>query len=388
MPKKLLHYDVVFAGAGCAGLSLALRILQSPALASLNILLIDQQSKQENDHTWCFWETQPGFFESIVYHRWEKAKIYTHHHQLNLSFHPFAYKMIRSVDFYRFAHDRLQHAQSQHPHRKIGWLYEPVLNIEHQQTHAIVHTTSHHIQASYVFNSLPPAFPANSYKHFLWQHFRGWFVHMHKPTFDPKSIILMDFRVPQQNATAFMYVLPTSSQDALLEYTVFSTHLLVAEAYNTCIYNYMQQHYPNITYDIIEEEQGKIPMTDFNFPSQHGPIIYLGTAGGQTKASTGYTFSFIQQHSDALIRAWEKTGKPQLSPTLHQRIYRWYDQLLLHVLQHQLYPGDQLFKILFEKNAPASVLRFLNNQSSWVEDLHIIASLPAKPFLKAFFAQL
>ena len=53
-------------------------------------------------------------------------------------------------------------------------------------------------------------------------------------------------------------------------------------------------------YTIVEEEFGVIPMTNTNFPFFKDGMYYIGTAGGQTKASTGYTFRFIQKQAHIL----------------------------------------------------------------------------------------
>jgi len=87
-----------------------------------------------------------------------------------------------------------------------------------------------------------------------------------------------------------MYVLPTSANEALLEYTLFSKDLLAKEEYETEIQNYIQKL--GITeYEIIEKEQGNIPMTCYPFWQHNSKnILNIGSAGGWTKASTGYTF--------------------------------------------------------------------------------------------------
>jgi hypothetical protein len=43
-----------------------------------------------------------------------------------------------------------------------------------------------------------------------------------RPVFDPGVATFMDFRVPQEGGTCFVYVLPTDPRRALVEYTVFS----------------------------------------------------------------------------------------------------------------------------------------------------------------------
>jgi lycopene beta-cyclase len=68
-----MQYDYIISGAGCAGLSLAMHIINSGRLADKKILLIDKDPKRANDRTWCFWEKDKGLFESIVVKEWEKV---------------------------------------------------------------------------------------------------------------------------------------------------------------------------------------------------------------------------------------------------------------------------------------------------------------------------
>jgi lycopene beta-cyclase len=51
-------------------------------------------------------------------------------------------------------------------------------------------------------------------------------------------------------------------------------------------------------------------MTDHKFPEWEGNIIYLGTAGGKTKSSSGYTYRFIQKHVETLVTRLEVSGDP------------------------------------------------------------------------------
>ena len=60
----------------------------------------------------------------------------------------------------------------------------------------------------------------------LQQHFIGWFIKTEKNEFDDDVATFMDFEIPQNGTTAFMYVLPISKTEALVEYTLFSEKLL------------------------------------------------------------------------------------------------------------------------------------------------------------------
>lgn len=105
----------------------------------------------------------------------------------------------------------------------------------------------------------------------------------------------MDFRVSQEEGTTFVYVMPLSPTQALVEYTLFTERLLTQDQYNAGLKNYIESFLQTNEYKVLEEEFGVIPMTDLVFPEVEGNIIHLGTAGGQTKPSSGYTFRFIQK---------------------------------------------------------------------------------------------
>jgi lycopene beta-cyclase len=139
-------------------------------------------------------------------------------------------------------------------------------------------------------------------------------------------------------------------------------------------------------YQVTDEETGVIPMTNFRFSGGKNNIINIGTAGGQTKGSSGYTFNFIQRHSAALVQSMISTGEPSISNTRNR--FHFYDSVLLNILQRNTLPGNLIFSRLFERNPAANVLRFLDNHSTLSQDLKIISTLPTMPFLKAAMQQI
>ena len=116
-------------------------------------------------------------------------------------------------------------------------------------------------------------------------------------------------------------------------------------------------------------------------------MFHIGTAGGQTKASSGYTFQFIQKQSqqivDCLLKK-ESLFKLQDNP----KRFHFYDNVLLDILYHHKLSEKNIFTRLFQKNKPQRVLRFLDNESSLRDELKIISSLPTWPFLKSALKQL
>ncbi|MEO1385612.1 MAG: lycopene cyclase family protein, partial [Bacteroidota bacterium] len=48
---------------------------------------------------------------------------------------------------------------------------------------------------------------------------KGWYIQTKQSFFNPEEMILMDFRIPQDEDVRFVYVLPVSENKALIEFT-------------------------------------------------------------------------------------------------------------------------------------------------------------------------
>ena len=223
----------------------------------------------------------------------------------------------------------------------------------------------------------------------LQQHFIGWFIQAPEGSFNPEEIIFMDFDIPQKNETRFLYVLPLSDQKALVEYTLFSKELLTKEEYENGIRAYLFKI--NITdYTIEEKEQGTIPMSCYPFQSANrSSLLHIGTAGGWTKASTGFTFKKTQREIKRLI-SFLKTGQP-LNAFHRKNRFWFYDLLFLDVLEKYNHKGSELFSRMFDKNPPVRIFRFLDEKTTFGEELLVLSSFSIKQigwFLAAFFKRI
>lgn len=367
--------NFIICGAGCAGLSLAMHMIHSGKFADKKILLIDKDPKHANDRTWCFWRKEKGLFDSIVCKQWSRLWFYEESFSEQFAIEPYQYKMIRGIDFYEYCLSIIRQQKN------FEIIFEKVDGVfSDSQTGVIVNGQK--IYSSYVFNSILFEKPQLQKSHYwLLQHFKGWIIETDENCFDEDKATLMDFRISQSSGTAFCYVLPFNSRQALVEYTLFSDQLLQQEEYDKGLRSYIGDFLKISSYNILEKEFGVIPMTNFQFPSHHNNIINIGTAGGQTKGSSGYTFNFIQKHSKALVDALVETGKPFIKQS--SKRFNFYDSVLLKVLSDGSVPGKEIFTDLFKNNPVQNVLKFLDNETSLPEELRIISSLPTLPFLKA-----
>jgi lycopene beta-cyclase len=113
----------------------------------------------------------------------------------------------------------------------------------------------------------------------------------------------------------------------------------------------------------------------------------IGTAGGQTKASSGFTFQFIQKQARLITECLISPHKALVEIPGTPNRFLFYDKVLLDVLHNKRATGKEIFTALFKKNRPQQVLKFMDNESSFTEELKIISTLPMFPFLKAAFKQ-
>ena len=376
------HFDYVISGAGAAGLMLAFRMAKDPFFNHKSIALIDIEKKKSNDRTWCFWENGKGEWDDLLATSWENIFFGGPGYEKRLNINPYIYKMIRSADFYSAIWKILDESSN------FIFIQGQVKRISDVSESVHVVTTDEIFSAGKVFNSitLDREFEQQTRYPLLQQHFVGWFIKTNGDHFDEKMATFMDFRVPQRNNTRFMYLLPMSKNTALLEYTLFSEKLLNIKEYEDEIKAYLDKHGIS-DYTILETEKGSIPMTAYDFGKHNSQnVLNIGTAGGWTKASTGYTFMNTTKKSTALISFLKNENN--FSKFSKKTKFWFYDLILLDVLTKDNHLGSMLFTGLFKKTKATTILKFLDEETSFQEDLKIIKSMPVLRFTKALFLRL
>ena len=381
------HYHYIFTGSGLSALMTVYEMILSGKFEDKTMLLIDENPKKSNDRTWCFWD-ENNTFSKITNKKWNSALFADEHFKRDLELIPYQYKMIRGLDFYNLVFDLIS------KQKNIQFLHQKVIDFQEMGQHCVVKTESQSFTCNQIFNSIytPELVRSQSKYPLLQQHFIGWFIKSKEAVFNENQVTFMDFSVEQRGNTRFMYVLPTSPTEALLEYTLFSADVLPKEEYETEIKNYIAQL--GITeYEIVEKEQGNIPMTSYPFWKHNSKnIINIGSVGGWTKASTGYTFKNTIKKSKQLVGFLSKDTSTALSVTdfrkFHKKDKFWfYDLLFLDVLYRRNDLGSSVFSSLFKKGNPTLIFKFLDEETSFSEDLQVMLKCPKWLFIKAFLGR-
>ncbi|MFW5705790.1 MAG: lycopene cyclase family protein [Bacteroidota bacterium] len=372
-------YDYIIAGGGAAGLSLAYYLSLSK-LSSRHVLIIDKDRKNRNDRTWGFWTKEKTAFDHLATLKYSQLNFYSKYYQSRIDLFPYRYRVIRGIDFYGFIKNHLEKYSNFH------FLNERIEAYDDRESGAVVKTSSGEYEAGWVFSSIfdeEEIRQAMSSELYLKQHFKGYVIETGKKAFDPSAFTMFDFRTPQQGLMRFFYVLPHSETRALVEYTLFSEELLDRPLYDEAIRKYVDEVLKIGSYEIVEDEFGIIPMTNYVFPVTKGKhIIQTGSAGGSSKPSSGYTFMRIQRHVQEIVRALETGKSPVISANSPAR-YRFFDSVLLNILKHRGDLSEKIFSQLFKNNSIKTVFRFLDEKGGLPNDLKIIFSLPPGPFLKS-----
>jgi lycopene beta-cyclase len=373
------HFDYIIIGNGLAGLQLAIGMASDAFFKDKQIALIDPSEKKINDKTWSFWETEPSKWNHITHKSWKKAFVYSSKKTIELHLNPYNYKSIRAIDFYTETKATLN------KHSNFHFILETVTSIS-EKPEILVKTEKNTYTASHVFDSRIPDEFHKKFKDYtsIIQHFKGYIIKTKQDFFDENNITMMDYRLKDGEQTTFTYVLPFSKTEALVEFTYFTEHLVNEQTYDTFIKTYIKDYLRIEDYSIIETEIGQIPMTNFpfeKFNTDH--VTKIGTGGGWVKGSTGYSFKHTEKKVEKIIENLKANNLP--STNLFKRKYKFYDTVFLKVLKDENHKGEWIFEQFYSKNSAQTMFRFLDEESTFLEELKIMYSLFSWSFIKAFF---
>ncbi len=373
------NFDIIIAGGGLSGLSLAWHLAKNGY--KKKVLIVDSTFAPGNKKTWCFWDSAPPPFPEIIYKSWRKTYFSAPEFDSFLYMNKYQYHCIRESDFKEYVLTELK------KHSNFTLLEESVLDFSsNKKKAALVTKSSETFLADYIFQSIFQPSSKKKVKYPLIQHFYGLEIKTSVPVFDPGCFTIMDFDESFSDGIAFTYVLPFLNNRALVEYTVFSRKTFEKKKeYKEKVREYLKSTYnlERDDYEIKRKEYGEIPMSDKIYPVTYTDRIFnIGTSAGLTKASTGYTFLRVQKFVQELARILLE-DKSILVPDLAKPRFKYYDLLLLHILDKHPNTSVKVFRDLFKNNSIDKVFDFLSEDTNFLEDLKIMSSVPPMPFIRA-----
>ena len=370
-------FDYIICGGGASGLLLSNAFISDKFFNDKKILIIEKESKTTNDKTFGFWNDKESVLDEMVFKEWEFAEFKDSNSYNTFLLNPYKYKMIKSSQFYSHIGNKILKASN------FKYLNSNINEID--EINNIVKTDDGEFNSSIIFSSIYNEVNFKKYP-LLKQHFIGWTIETKSESFDDNKITFMDFSVDQKDEIRFMYILPFSKNKALVEYTLFSKELISDNEYEKEIKSYLKEN--NIQgYTIKEKEKGMIPMTCYPFFENNTDTYFqIGTAGGWSKPSTGYTIKNSIKKIDVVVESL-KHNKP-LSKIRFKNRFWYYDLLFLDVLIASKGKGSQVFSDLFKNNDPIKIFKFLDENTSVVEELSIFLSVDIKTFVRSLIKRI
>ena len=386
-------WDAIVIGAGCAGLTLVNELINRGG-GRVRVLLLEERNEYTNDRTWGFWNTLNHRFENAVSYRWPSWSVH-YAGEVTHCRGSYQYQYLRAEHFYKLALAPV--SSSSKITLKLG---EHVQTVQEKEDLVRIQTHQGTHVGRYVIDTRPIDQQNRNAKypdvHWL-QHFLGWKVKTENTCFQSKQVTLMDFKGGEDAAEVlgvsdketdgalpgipFIYVLPFSSTEALVEITWFGPKVLAKSVYREQLQRYLQRKEAG-KYEIIEQEYGVLPMS--TLPTTTQPtrrIRRLGLAGGAARPSTGYAFLAIQRQAQRLADQLLK-GDWENFPDYYSTQSRLLDATFLRVLQENPKRGPELFWRLFRYANPDALVRFLADTASLKDLWEIATCLPSGIFLK------
>lgn len=376
------RYDIAFAGAGLAALSLAVRLIALPNPP--RIILIDPRTEFPHDRTWCHWKLHDTPFDPAITNRW--------HHWLvrTPTVGPVAaatvrtpYVRIPSDRFYDVALAKLAISPDITFLRGVS-----VQTIENHPDQTNLHLSNgQRIQSTWTFDSRRPQNNNAPWR----QIFRGLELHSPAANLDLDTVTLMDFQSAGPEGIRFFYVLPLDPHTALVEDTWLIPNGQIPTFTDEAILHYARTHLASVPWQIRHREEGNLPMglkpLSLSAPSASSAvnisnrIIPWGTPAGAVRASSGYAFSRIQRASESMTQYWSQHHRPDPAVTHESPLLAWMDRVFLRVMTRHPERVPEFFTRMFDRVPPEALVRFLESEPSPADILQVMRALPAAPFL-------
>jgi lycopene beta-cyclase len=290
-----------------------------------------------------------------------------------MNFGEYSYKMLPSINFYNFV--KAQVAKS----TNIEWIEDRVVEVKGNNISG--DKNSYH--SKWIFDSrVPKAFEKDSKSITVLQPFKGWVIETEKDEFNPESFSFMDYRLKHKKKTCFTYVLPISKRKALVEFTFFVPELIEADVYDKKLKEFISEKLKIATYSILEVEEGVIPMSSYPFWNENKTnYLKIGTGGGWVKASTGYSFKNVERKVAELVESLKLDTLPKTS--IWQNRFRFYDEVLLNILHQKNEKGPEVFERMYTKNKAHEIFKFLDEETTFAEELKIMWNTNRSLFVKS-----
>lgn len=219
-----------------------------------------------------------------------------------------------------------------------------------------------------------------------WQKFVGRVIKTHAPHGVDHPVI-MNATVPQIDGYRFVYLLPFSEHELLVEDTYFSdTPDLSENEIGSRIDDYIDRHGWS-DHRLIKSEKGVLPM--MMATDRRDDSAQIGLGGGFAVAATGFTVPHAVEVADVIAQAVRADGVNAVRAAIADHRARHigrerYARLLNRMFFRAANPEKRYIVLQrFYGLREGLIRRFYRNDLRWHDKLRILIGKPPVPVLKA-----
>lgn len=372
-------YDVIFVGIGLANALIALRLQQTHP--QLKLLLVEGAEQVAGNHTWSFHrddlsEQQLAWLQPFICYQWAGYHVRFPQRQRTLP-----------GEYFTITSERLAECVQQQFSQQL--LTDcPVSRLAAEE---VILQDGRKLSAKAVIDGR--GFQADPALVTGFQAFVGQVWELDQPH-GLQQPIIMDATVDQQQGYRFVYTLPLSSHQLLIEDTHYIDQAwLKPEQARINIRHYAQQQGWQLS-ALLREEQGALPITlagDLQAFWGQRSLPCSGLRAGLFHATTGYSLPHAVALADLIAQLPALT-----SNSLHQAITAfaqrsWAKQRFFRILNRMLFlagPAEQRWAVMqrfYGLNA-GLIARFYAGQLTPLDKLRILSGKPPVPVLAAIKA--
>jgi lycopene beta-cyclase len=368
--------DLLVAGAGAAGLSLAVRLATR---ARLSVRVVDGRTGPSDDRTFCFFRGRPHPFERAIARRYATVLVRDAHRVVRRALVERPYEELPGLAFAELALGTI----ASNDRVRVEW-GTSLTSFAERHDRVLVETTRGAVSTRLFIDARggrahahAPRDEADGDVRWL-QHFVGHVVRTERPIFEVGVATLMDFDVSQDDGPHFVYVLPSDAHEALVEDTYFSASMLPRARYEDGIASWLERRGAG-AFEVLRREVGAIPMvTAPHRALARSRVVTLGQRSGAAKASSGYAFQFIQRQCDALaeVLASTEARAPLGWAPPRSLVATFLDRVMLSFLRASPTRAPEVFVPLFEEVPPEALARFLSEEGTPGDHVRVMAAVP------------
>jgi lycopene beta-cyclase len=374
--------DIVIAGGGLAGCLTALALAERRP--DLSVLLLEAGASFGGNHVWSFFDSdvppQARWLAALLpTRRWETHEVRFPRRSRTIDL---GYNSLRSTDLDALLRGRLR-PEGYRLGARIAEVAADHVRLESGET----------IRAAAILDARgaePVAGVALAWQKFVGRTFRCASPHGRiRP-------IIMDALVDQADGYRFVYTLPFSETEILIEDTYYSTSpALDVPKLRTRIGAYLHASGWHAA-ELEGEETGVLPVVlsgkaSAFWPKAAPPVARLGLRGGFFHPTTGYSLP------DAFANAALLTGETDLSSAALHSLYRtraatlWRERGFYRMLNRMLFGAaapPERYRVLehFYRLPPATIGRFYAGRCTLLDKARVLsgrAPVPIRPALAA-----